>query len=359
MKKQPKKKFAAAAAAALACMMLFSGCGWINKKAALVTIENGDETDEISLGYGNFLARYNQALYDQMYRSMYGDTMWDTDLTGSGNTMEEDVKDDVLKQIETQYVSAKHASDYGVSLSDDDKSAIKKAAKQFMSDNSEEALDQMGATESLVEQMLRWETYSYRVEQAIRAQADTTVTDEESVQSTFSYVLFSTASTDTDDDGNAVTLTDDQIAALKQQAQTVADAADFDAAAEAAGAEVQTYSYTASEDANEDSTFDPAVINAANVLSDGQTSGVIEVDGEGFYVLRMDQKRDEDATATKVTELQEEKEDDYYNSVIEGWEDDITWTVHDRQWKKVKFDSLFENAVTENASSQTSDSSEE
>jgi len=52
--------------AALAAATLFTGCGSLNPDATLVTINTGDGTkDTISLGYGNFVARYQQSMYDQ------------------------------------------------------------------------------------------------------------------------------------------------------------------------------------------------------------------------------------------------------------------------------------------------------
>ena len=82
--------------AALSAAVLLTGCGQINANETLVTIKNGDTTDTISLGYGNFAARYQQSMYDQYLIGYYGEGMWKQDMSGSGSTLQDDTKDGVL-----------------------------------------------------------------------------------------------------------------------------------------------------------------------------------------------------------------------------------------------------------------------
>ena len=79
------------------------------------------------------------------------------------------------------------------------------------------------------------------------------------------------------------------------------------------------------------------VIDAAEKLSEGDVSDVIEVDGVGYYVIRLDADHDEDASKTKRESLQTEA----FNKLMDGWKEEITWKVNDKAWDKVKFDSLF------------------
>ena len=72
-------------------------------------------------------------------------------LYGNGNTFEEDVKSDVMDSLQEQYLLVHHASDYGVELTEEEKSAIETAASQFLADNTEKAIEQMGATQEYVE----------------------------------------------------------------------------------------------------------------------------------------------------------------------------------------------------------------
>lgn len=338
-----RKYVTATAALLLVCATTLTGCSYINKGATLATMTIGDEKETITLGYGNFVAKYNQSLYDQTYISYFGEEMWSQDMYGNGNTFEDDVKSDVLTQIENGYISRAHASEYDIELTEDEQKAIDKAAKKFMEDNSEDAIKQMGATEEYVSTMLTLETYSQKLEDAIKAEADDSVTEDEAAQRTFTYVKLDTQST-YDENYNEVALTEEDVAKLKEQADTLAASADFDATVESLGVSAQTYSYGADEDY---STMKEEVIKAADALKAGEVSPVIEVADDGYYVLRLDSEYDEEATQTKMTSLAEEKRTDYYNEVMDGWKKDDNWTVDEKKWAKVTFKDLFERVETE------------
>ncbi len=157
--------------------LLLSGCAYIPQNAKLIEINGGE--DSISLGYGNFMARYMQAMYDQVYGSYYGSDMWDEDMSDSGQTLEEDVKDGVIETIEAEYVLVAHATDYGISLTDDEISQIEAAADEFLDSNSEEAIKQVGASREYLITYLTNQEIASRMQDAIYEEADVTVTEEE------------------------------------------------------------------------------------------------------------------------------------------------------------------------------------
>ena len=136
--------------------MSLSGCGGVNKDAVAITMTSDDkDAIEVTMGYANFAARIQQAGYDSVFASYYGDDYWTNDsYAKDGKNMQESIKDSVLESIETQYLLEKHMSDYGVEITEEDQAAIKKAAEQFMSDNSKAALKEVGATQEYVERYL-------------------------------------------------------------------------------------------------------------------------------------------------------------------------------------------------------------
>ena len=70
-------------------MSVFAGCGnAIDADKAGATLEG----EEISLGFMNFMARYQQAVYDGQLGTMFGNTMWTQDLMGEGTDMQTSVK---------------------------------------------------------------------------------------------------------------------------------------------------------------------------------------------------------------------------------------------------------------------------
>lgn len=336
-----KNMVKSAGIAALAAAVLFTGCSKFNPDTTLVTINTGDGTkDTISLGYANFAARYQQSMYDQYLLAYYGEGMWSTDMTGTGSTMEDDTKEGVLEDIENQYLAKLHASDYDITLTDEQNTAIAEAAAKFISDNPAETLEVMGATEEYVKQYLEYRTYYSLVSNAAMEEAGETISDEDCWMRTFSYVLFDTTGT-TDEDGNAVEYTEEEIADLKANAEELAAADDYAAKAEELEATASTYSYLKGEE--EDDTMDMAIIEAAEALDEGETSDVIEIEGVGYYVIHLDADHDEDASQTKKESL----ESDAFDDLLETWKAAITWTVDEKAWAKVEFDTLFKTLETE------------
>jgi hypothetical protein len=309
--------------------------------------------DTITLGYGNFAARYQQSLYDQFLLAYYGEGMWSSDMSGTGSTLQEDTKEGVMDEIESQYLTKLHAADYGVALTDEQNAAIAEAAEKFISDNSKESLEEMGATKEYVQQYLENETIYKLVAEAAKAEADKDIKDEDCWMRSFSYVLFDTTGTK-DADGNVVELTDDEITAKKAAAKELSQAEDFAAAVEAdENMTSSTYSYLKGE--TEDSSMDMAIIEAAEKLAEGKTSDVIEIEGVGYYVIHLDSDHDTDASQTKRESLQTEA----FNKLLDTWKEAITWTVDEKAWAKVEFKSLFKAPETTEETEETADDTTE
>ncbi|SDB28488.1 foldase protein PrsA [Pseudobutyrivibrio sp. YE44] len=335
--------------AALSAAVLFTGCGKLDSDATLVTIKNGDATDTISLGYANFAARYQQSMYDQFLLGYYGEDMWSQDMSGKGSTLEEETKDGVLTELEEQYLAKCHTRDYKIKLSEDQEKAIDEAAKKFMSDNSKETIEAMGATEEYVKQYLESRTYYTYVSNAAKEQLGADITEDDCWMRTFTYAVFETTGKK-DEEGNVTEYTEDEIANLKKDAEELAAAKDFTAQAEKLGVTTTPYSYLKGE--TEDSTVDMSIITAAEALKEGEVSAVIEVDGVGYYVLKLDKDHDEDASTNKKESLESEA----FTKLMDKWKESITWKVDEELWKEVKFDTLFkavEKEETEEPAEET------
>ena len=315
--------------------MTISGCGkTINDSAVFATL---DDTT-ISMGVANFFAKYQQAIYDSYYLSYFGEDMWDNDLYGNGNTLTQDVKEEVVENLQEMYLLKAHMEEYGISISEDEEAAIAKAADDFIAANSKAAIKQIGAEnkENVIE-MLRLNTIQKKMHDRIIQDADTEVTDEEAAQRTFSYLNISSGGY-YDDESNYIEYTEDEKAGLKATAELVAEAEDFDTAVTDAGYTVSTLSYGSAED--EDATMDAAVLEAADKLKEGEVSEVIETDS-AYYVVRLDSEHDEEATASKKEELISEKEEAYYEDVLAGWKEEASWEVNEDEWAKVTFEDHF------------------
>lgn len=334
----------------LAGSFTLGGCG--SKEVDPETVVATLNGKEIKLGLANFMAQYQAVTYDAYYSSYMGANMWSQDYSGDGKTMEDMVKDQVMESIETDYLLEDHMADYNVEITDEELSAMKDAAAQFMEANKQPAIERMTATEDIVTEMLRLNTIQQKMHEAIIAEVDTEVSDEEAAQRTFSYykvTLPDESAESTEDAGTEAAVepsSEEQAAELKTYAGQVAEAAaaDFDNAGVSFGLTASTYSYGTDED-----SFDKNVIAEADALSEGQVSGAIEGEDGQYYVIRLDKEFDEDATANKKQEIVSKRQSDHYTEVCDGYKKDAEWKVKDKVWKNVTFIGNQYTIATENA----------
>ena len=322
--------------AAVLGVSVLTGCGnSIDAKSVGATLDG----TEITMGFMNFMAKYQQAIYDGQFSSMFGDQdIWSQDLFGEGTDTETSVKKSVSENIENFYVLEKHMADYKVEITDEELAKMDEAAETFMNDNSKKAIKQLGATKEYVKEMLRLSTIQSKMRSAMDAEVDTNVTDEEAAQKKISYVQVGCKSK-TDENGETVDYTDEEKANIKKEVEAFQAAAadDFKTAAENAG-------YTASEatfgDKDESYTLDDAVIEAGKKLKEGELSEVISTD-DNYYVVRMESLFDEEATENKKKSIVTDRKNDHYTEVLDGYKENVKYELNEDEWAKVKFDELF------------------
>lgn len=340
-----KKVTACLLAGAMLLCAALAGCGSIDAGATGATLDG----QEISLGFMNFMAKYQQAIYDLNYSAYFGTDMWTsemgTDEDGNATTMTDSVKDGVLDSIENLYLLEKHMGDYGVSVTEEDMAKIQEAAAAFISDNSNKAIKQLGATEEYVAEMLRLYTIQKKMQDAIYAETDTDVSDEEAAQRTFTYIRASVTS-GKDADGNSIEYTDEQKTEFETTMKEIADQArtDFDGAKEL-NENLYSSSYSYGED---ETAMDEEVIAAADALKEGEVSDLITTENY-FYVIRLDSEFDREATDNKKTTIASQRQADHYTEVCDGYKEASEFTVNEDGWAKVVFNRLFtlEAAQTE------------
>lgn len=328
-----KKKLLAVLGLTLALSTGITGCAGNTSVAATI---NGTD---ITLGEVKTYVKYQQALYEQVYSMYLGqDINWSEVINAETNeTMSEGAVAGFLEDYKEMVIVAAHADDYGISLSDEEKEKIKNAAKKFMESNSKAALKDMGATEDTVISMLTNMTLKDRVEQAMRDTADKNVSDEDAAQKTISYVNITKEGTEQDENGNTIALTEEELATIKEAAQKISTSGkDFEKAVKDAGYSIKTESYGKDDREN----LDEAVYAAADKLSEGKISGVIEADTT-YYVVRMDSVLDEEATAARRDEIIEEREQAAYDALYKEWSESGEFVTVDKVWNSIVLKNKF------------------
>lgn len=360
-----KRLSALALAGVITAGMALTGCGSLDTEATVATV-NGIP---ISLGLANFAAQFTAVDYDTYYMSYFGQDMWSSDPSGNGETMTDSVKNNILDTLEEYYLLEQHMADYGVVLTDEELEEARAAAAQFIADNTDEALKAMSASEDDVTEFLRLNLLQSKMNKAIIADVDTNVPDEDCAQKTFSYVRVSkTASASSDADSeDAEEKTDEQKAAeAKEKAQKILDAAlagsqedPLQAAADDNDANKSTCAY-GSADLNEDdnSTYlELEVLQAAEKLGEGEfAKSLIETD-KYYYVIRMDSLFDQDATDRKRASIISGREEELYDKTVDGYKEAADWTINDKVWEPVNFDTIYTKAKTNTDSTSDADTS--
>ncbi|WP_455721825.1 peptidyl-prolyl cis-trans isomerase [Agathobacter sp.] len=382
------KKIIAMLLAATLSMTAFTGCA-INKDATVATLDKED----IKLGLVNFIIRYQEAGYDDMYIQYMGEGYWDKTVTGN-DTVLDTWKTNAIEEVHELYTLKAHQSDYDVKVTDDEKSEIADAAKKFMKDNSDDAIDEMGATEDIIKEYLELRLIKSKMYDAIIKDADSDVTDEEANMSAYTVVKLDYKGY-YDSNYQYQSYTDDQAAQIKSQADAVvaalAEGKTLEDAATAAGTSATTGTYAtyvdpaqadssdsstdgtesvedtesteSSESKTNDSVYttnnlDQSVVDALNSIEEGQVSDLITTD-DSYYIVRLDKRTDEEATETNRKTVKGNKEDKYYNDILSGWQDDESWSVKQSQLDKIKIHNYFTTTNTEGTEATgTSDATE-
>ena len=337
MKKIAKNTTVAALAGVMAIGML-SGCGSksIDGEKTVATVDG----TAIPMGVVSLYARESQAQTVAMYKSFMGtaDNIWSQTVDSeSGTTYGEQARDQFLEQVELMYIMKEKAADYNVEVTSDDETAIADAAAQFMSDNDEETLKELAVTEDQVKTLLELETYRQRIYEPIRNEAEINITDEEAQQSAFSYVSISISGSD---------LTDDDIATRKEEAQEILDkmkedpSADMGETAKSVNDSYAGLSGTIftndSDDEDITNSYDDAVVEALRTLKDGEVYGELVETDSSIYILRMDNVKDDDATASKKESLENTKRTAYYSDTTGKWLEDADITVNNKVLDKLE-----------------------
>lgn len=325
------KRLAALVLAGALCMTAMAGCG-----------ANPDETaatlgkQKVSAGVVNFICKYQKATIDDMYVAYFGEDFWEQDLYGTGTTMEEDMKDSVVDLLHDLYTLKAHMADYKVELTKEDKETIKEAAQAFIAANSEEAVEEFGATEEIVEEVLTLYTIQAKMYDAIIVDADRNVKDEDANMRGITLVEISIDGK-YDEQGNYVKYTTAEVEVLKTTAEKIVKEAS-DAGLETAA---KNHNHTASDTAynKNDSTMDTTLREALNSLKVGETSKLIETTST-LYIARIDEEVDANATEENKNAIIAERENKLYTDKLTEWQNEDGWKVDEKVIEKIDFHNL-------------------
>lgn len=328
-----KKRLAVLALAGAMAVTSLTGCGSSELADSEVALTvNGDE---VTADIANFYARYTQAQYETYYLAYYGEDMWGSvkDEASYQNAVKETTADALADML----LMEDHMAEYGVEFTDEDKALVDKAVAGFTEVNSAEALEKVSGSDAAVERLLTLLTIQVKMTNEIYKTADLEVSDEEAAQMKMEYVVFPFE--ETDEEGTTRNLTDDEMKALKEEADSFAEGAkgevDFKAFATESGEEALEATF----DAEETQTLPVELVEAASALKEGETTGLVE-GPNGYYVARLVSEFDVEATEAEKEAILAERKTAKLDEVLAAWREEAEIKVNESVWKKIDFDAM-------------------
>ena len=260
----------------------------------------------------------------------------------------------MIKSLENMYILEQHASEYDVALSEDEKKAIDEAAEEFDENNALEDKEAVSGYAKYVKKVLELVTIQSKMEDAMTADVDTEVSDDEAAQKSMKYVFYSYTKNEND---STSTMSETEKTEAKQKANDFAeklknsDTKDIDAVANEAGMEVQTATFD-----SESTSPNADLVKAADALTaEGDVTDAIETDS-GIYVAKVTSFLDRTATDAKKQSIVEERKQDQYDTLLKKWRKKTDIDLNKRVWKKVDFQK--QGVTVKDTSGNTEESAE-
>lgn len=297
---------------------------------------------EITVGVANFYARYQQSLMEGIYGTYYGDKVWSMELA-DGYTYEDSMKDIIMEYLQELYIVSSHTDEFNVTLTDDDLAAIEAAAKSFDEENSAEVKEKVSGSKENVIEYLKLITINEKMAEAMIADVDKNVSDDEAAQKRLRYVLFSKSTTA--ENGSTKKLSDAEVAKLKTEAEAFLTAAKANGNLETYAKEAEKESKTLTFDA-ESTDISKEAIKAADALQEKEFTELIETD-TGFYVIQLESLFDKEATEEAKEEIIADREAEQYDKLFEEWKEKAELTVNEEVWAKISFVDFKVNSTVE------------
>lgn len=338
-----KNRFAGVLVLLFTMMTALTGC------AQKVTLDNTAEVVNVNgmsipMGELNFYLRYQQAQMQNFMGVYFGEDYMSQDIMGMGATYGDTVRESTVDALVEYYLIEENADDLGIALTAEDDTKIAEAVKAFLTDNDSKTLELISADEATVTHLLELTTLQVKAYADRAATIDTAVNEEEIEQKRISYVMTSTIGTSSAD-GTITELTAEELAEKKNTMEVIASKAketgDLSAAAEENGLSAVTLTY-----GKGDNTLNEAVLTAADQLSDGEVSAVIE-DESGYFVVLMENTLDKDATEAKRQEVLGERENEAYNAWYEPLKEAAQITKNEELIQSLTFERIYTTPVEE------------
>lgn len=234
--------------------------------------------DEVPLKKAYFLVKFQQAIVQDMQKSVYGSQWYSLPIYEGDRSFQDNMKDSIMNLLTRMSLARQYQKELGVSLSKNEQKSIKEAVDLFMASNSEEALAAMMADEELVTEILEDYTILSKVINAVTKNVQV----EYGEAKTYSYVYGSFGEDAGTTDLNDVSEeTETMLEALNNIYKNTSSGLDFDTAAAQQGYPTAVHTYFVGDERDALTEFNQAMEGKAI----GEVSDIVFVgDNAGAFL---------------------------------------------------------------------------
>lgn len=295
---------------------------------------------------------YMQSMLQQFNSSATDVDMWSQSLEDTDKdskkykTYGEQFKGNTLDSLESLLLDKMYGSEeYDITFTDDDKKECESVADEFIEKMSKDDLKAMHTNKKTMMNVLELMTYEARVKDAIESGVDTEVSDDETGQSTFSYVEIKKKDAKKKEKK------------IKSLIKEVKAGTDISTAASDAGFTVQSVTFTTADPEYDE--YGKEMLKRVSKMKDGECDSYKDAKGNTI-ILYMQNVNDESATETKKDDIISDRKDKAYDDKLDEWKDKKKVTVNKDAWNSIKTDKneVFQRMETEEDSNDSSDSSD-
>lgn len=160
---------------AVICM---GGCAGQEMETDFVVAKFGEE--KIRLSQLEFYLIINQVDYERTYAEQYpGEDIWQKDILGTGNTLENDVKQSIMQEEKRMCILLKKADELGITLDVEDEEELIVLEEIFKERYGEEILSKLHSDDGVVQERLRESMLAAKVKEVICKENGWTADDRE------------------------------------------------------------------------------------------------------------------------------------------------------------------------------------
>ena len=318
----------------LTMLLLAGGCGGIKKNTEIILTTDFQENEvfrieDISCMQPEIMIYLTTAR--NQYEGAFGSEIWNVDMNGV--PLSNEFKENVMARIAQIKAMNLLARQYDISLSDGEKKMAQKAAKLYYDSLTPREAATLGADEELIAGMYAEYALANKIYEALTADINPEISDDEARIITVKDILIKTY--ETDPSGHKVNFGEarkaDAYSRCAQILERARNGEDFDALALAYNEDVKTeYSFGKG-------IMPPNYENAAFALGKDEISDIVETEF-GYHIIMCTNTFDQEETDANKLVIVKKRKEEAFSQIYDEFLTTLTSNLNEPLWDSINVD---------------------